>query len=251
MAYLPADCLAVYESLGGQSVAAREHFAFREAGYFGMRTDRTYIVIDCGPPCADSLPAHGHGDILSFEWDVDGQRVVVDPGVYEYEAGPRRLESRSARSHNTVVIQGRDQCEFSSSFRVGRRAKVKLESLETSPGRLLLVGSHDGYSRQRKRLVHQREFIATGLGLKIRDTLWGVENPEIQANYLIGESIKVMELDCPGYALGSIAVLNTDAQAEVNQARISPDLGVLQSGSRIRFRGTTELQARFQVILSR
>ena len=140
-----------------------------------------------------------------------------------------------------MVIQGRDQCEFSSSFRVGRRAKVKLESLETSPGRLLLVGSHDGYSRQRKRLVHQREFIATGLGLKIRDTLWGVESPEIQANYLVGESIKVMQL----------AVLNTDAQAEVSQASISPDLGVLQSGSRIRFRGTTELQARFQVILSR
>jgi hypothetical protein len=33
------------------------------------------------------LPRHGLGDIRSFEWSVDGDRIVVDQGVYECRNG--------------------------------------------------------------------------------------------------------------------------------------------------------------------
>lgn len=42
--------------------------------------------------------------MLSFEWYLDGEPVVVDTGVYEYEPGPMRHYVRSTAAHNTVHI---------------------------------------------------------------------------------------------------------------------------------------------------
>jgi hypothetical protein len=236
MAYLPAECLSVYESLGGQSVKAREHFAFHEAGYFGMRTDRTYIVIDCGPPCADALPAHGHGDILSFEWDVDGQRVIVDPGVYEYEAGERRTASRSAHSHNTVAVLGRDQCEFVGSFRVGNRAKVAVEELMFSKNRLTLVGSHDGYSDTGHGIVHRRVFVVSAMGLKIRDEVIGAGGIGVKSSFLFGPWVDLSG-DQPSV---SAQLRGAGAEVKLNGVEVgatavfNPDFGVSESAITVR-----------------
>ena len=73
----------------------------------------------------DYLPAHGHGDIFSFELSLDGRRVVVDGGTSSYEAGHERDWARSTRAHNTVEIAGADQCEFFGAFRVGRRGRPR------------------------------------------------------------------------------------------------------------------------------
>lgn len=232
MAYRPDVCLAAYESLGGELVKAREHFAFREAGYFGMRTDRTYIVIDCGPPCADALPAHGHGDILSFEWDVDGQRVIVDPGVYEYEAGERRSADRSANSHNTVAVTGRDQCEFVGSFRVGKRAKVELENYEASAGQLTLVGAHDGFSVPGQRVLHRRTFEVTATQLRITDEVEGL--PEgAEAIFRLNFS-QTSHLDWEGPGIVRVAAAEVQVEANValegQAVKISSDFGEMGAG---------------------
>ena len=232
MAYRPDRCLAAYESLGGEPVKAREHFAFREAGYFGMRTDRTYIVIDCGPPCANALPAHGHGDILSFEWDVDGQRVIVDPGVYEYEAGERRSSDRSAHSHNTVAVAGRDQCEFVGSFRVGRRAKVELESYDASAGQLSLIGSHDGFSIPGQRVLHRRTFEVTATRLRITDEIQGL--PEVaKASFRLNlpPVAQINDQEAGVVRLAAVGVrVEADTDLESQSVDISRDFGEMNAG---------------------
>ena len=87
MSYAPAVCLAAWRRLSGQQVQPRDRFALHEAGYFGMRGEHDYVVVDCGPVSPDFLPAHAQGDILSFEWTVGRQRVVIDAGVFQYDAG--------------------------------------------------------------------------------------------------------------------------------------------------------------------
>ena len=103
-----------------------------KSGYCGFVGGQTYFVADLAAVGADNLPAHGHGDALSFEWSVMGQRVFVDPGVFEYHQGPARIYSRSTSSHNTLTIDSCDQSEFFGSFRVGRRAIVRTEHFESS-----------------------------------------------------------------------------------------------------------------------
>ena len=121
MAYSPGECLDAFEALFGERPAPRASFAFGAAGYYGWRSGDDFLVADCGRIGPDDLPAHAHGDILSFEWSLRGERIIVDPGVYEYVAGPRRAASRSAASHNTLCFDGLDQADFFGAFRCGRR----------------------------------------------------------------------------------------------------------------------------------
>ncbi len=157
MAYAPAECLAAFALLFNQTVAPAPVFAYPDAGYFGRREGGDYFVADCGRIGPDALPAHAHGDILSFELSLAGERFVVDPGVYEYIDGPRRRAARAAASHNTLCFDGLDQAEFFGAFRCGRRPDVDTLELICEPDRLALEGTHDGYGQRQ----HIRRFEQT------------------------------------------------------------------------------------------
>ncbi len=150
--------------------------AYPETGYFKLPVDAPapggLLIADCGPPGPDDLPAHVHADALSFELSVGRRRVLVDGGVVEYERGPLRDRLRGTVSHNTVQVDGTDQSEVWDSFRVGDRARVRLEEWSALDGTRRLVGSHDGYARL--GVLHRRDFVAVpGSGWRILDTLWG------------------------------------------------------------------------------
>lgn len=158
MAYSPAECLAVYGSIFNRQPAARAHFEFPHAGYFGCRSGDNYFIADCGRIAPDDLPAHGHGDVLSFEWSIGGRRFIVDQGVFEYLAGERRRAARSAASHNTLCLAGADQADFFGAFRCGRRPNIDLRLWRPHAEGFVLEGSHDGYSHLPGRPIHLRRF---------------------------------------------------------------------------------------------
>ena len=135
-------------------------FALPDTGYYGARSRHGHHVIcDAAPIGPDYQPGHAHGDLLAFELSLAGRRVIVDAGVFDYEPGPRRDYCRSTRAHNTVEIEGQDQCEFWGAFRVARRGRplgVEWQVLEEAGFRL--TASHDGYQRLPGRPLHQRVF---------------------------------------------------------------------------------------------
>ncbi len=169
MAYAPGECLSVFTKLFKQTVLPARAFAYRDAGYFGRREGRDYFVADCGRIGPDALPAHAHGDILSFELSLAGLRFVVDPGVYKYVEGGRRRAARAAARHNTLCFDGLDQAEFFGAFRCGRRPNVMLRELVREPDRLVLEGTHDGYGPHK----HVRRFEQTSGVLRIVDRISG------------------------------------------------------------------------------
>jgi uncharacterized heparinase superfamily protein len=153
--------LGIAPSPGALGIAspAPGAFSLREAGYYGsMSPDGHYILCDAGPIGPDYLPGHAHGDIFSFELSLRSKRVVVDSGVFGYEAGEMRNYCRSTRAHNTVEIGQTDQCEFWGSFRVARRGRPFDVRFEPDGEAFLLGGSHDGYTRLAGRAVHERTF---------------------------------------------------------------------------------------------
>jgi uncharacterized heparinase superfamily protein len=228
MAYSTEACLAAAESLGLERPAARERFELRDAGYFGARVGSNYLLVDCGAVAPDHLPAHGHGDALAFEWTLQGQRIIVDAGVFEYERGPLRDEVRATRSHNTLTLDDLDQSEFWSSFRVGRRARVRVERFEKLGQGFVLEGSHDGYSHLAGSPRHRRRIIAARESLVIDDEVVGGARQSVRARLLLHPDVRV-ETGKHDMVLRRgevVVVLETRGALQLVDAWWYPDFGV-------------------------
>lgn len=157
---LPAATLETYlHRLTGYRPQPRH--AFPETGYFVHRGRDAYLVVDGGPVGPEHLLAHAHADVFSYELSVRGRRYVVDSGVYEYEAGPMRAYVRGTAAHSTVSVDGVDQVECWSSFRVARRAAPHDVGFRRTKGRSHFEGTFGGYARLvGDAIEHRRQIVA-------------------------------------------------------------------------------------------
>lgn len=195
MAYSPRELTEVLGRLLDFNPEKPTGIILDEAGYYGLQKGDSYLLFDAGKIAPDFLPAHGHGDIFSFEWTIGNQRIFIDKGVYEYNAGEKRRLSRSTLSHNTVNIAGKDQCEFWKSFRVAKRANVTVEKLNINSDYLKITATHDGYCRLDGSPVHRRSIEFDGTMLEITDTITYGTGQKAEARFLIHPSVEVKEKD--------------------------------------------------------
>jgi uncharacterized heparinase superfamily protein len=233
MTYTPAECLDVYERLFGGRPAPRRIFALDAAGYFGSRINQSYAIIDCGRLAPDDLPAHGHGDALSFEWSVGNRRVIVDPGVFEYCTGERRARSRSAMAHNTLCFEAADQADFFGSFRCGRRPDVTMRRFEPRVDGFVLEGTHDGFVHLAGAPRHVRRFEVRSDGLIVDDRIEGAPNRCAYVTFLFHPNVKVRVTD-DGLVLSMndvIIAMRSQLPIELHQAVWWPDMGVARPTS--------------------
>lgn len=134
-------------------------FALPDAGYYGWRDgEGNYVICDFGKIGPDYIPGHAHADIFSFELSLRGHRVIVDAGVHDYEASESRRYCRSTKAHNTIEIDGHDQCEMWGIFRVARRGQPHNVRWKPSQEGFELSAWHDGYKRLKGKPIHRRKF---------------------------------------------------------------------------------------------
>lgn len=196
MTHSPASLLDAYEALFGWRPNPRARATYGHAGYFVLRQPSYYFVYDAGQVGPDGLPAHAHGDIFAFELSVLGQQVFVDCGVFEYNAGSRRARSRSTAAHNTLTLDNGDQCEFWSSFRMGRRARVFVREVKSSDDTLDVDAQHDGYSHLPGNPVHRRVLQATRSGqFTVIDEVSGGRGQQATSRLLLHPSVRIIEQD--------------------------------------------------------
>jgi hypothetical protein len=79
--------------------------------------------------------------------------------VFQYEPGPLRDYFRSTAAHSTLVVDGENQTQMASSFRVGRLASASLLPEQTERLPLIVRGVHDGYARLRQPVSHRRTLV--------------------------------------------------------------------------------------------
>ena len=113
----------VLEELGFPGAVPRPEKATSEilGEYWIFREKDNFLIFDAGPVGPDHLPAHAHADLLTLEASWSGRRLIVDAGVFDYEDSPERAYCRSTAAHNTLEIDGENQCDVWSRFRMGRR----------------------------------------------------------------------------------------------------------------------------------
>ena len=168
-----------------------------QSGYCVCRNEGDMIVIDCGCIGPDYNPAHGHCDTLSYELAINGRRLIVDSGVFDYEPGSERAYARSTRAHNTVVVDGEEQSEIWGVFRVARRAKPLRAFCEKNvDGSVKFEGVHDGYARLAGKPIHKRHMSYDGQGSwMIKDILEGRGTHRMESYIHIHPDFQVVQSD--------------------------------------------------------
>jgi hypothetical protein len=127
--------------------------------YYVHRRDGDALIFDAGEMAADSLPAHGHADLLGFELSLKGERVFVDRGVFAY-SGSARQEYRSSMSHNVLTIDGEELADVWSSFRMGRRGHVVERKAGFGDAGVWISAAHDAFGFLGVRRVERYWFLA-------------------------------------------------------------------------------------------
>lgn len=168
--------------------------AFSHTGYYLLQngeldsSDRISVVFDCGPLGMGALAAHGHADALSFTLRAFDKDVLVDPGTYDYFSYPKwRRYFRSTRSHNTIVVDGRDQSEMLGLFLWGRKAEANCLSWQPTDEGGKIIGKHDGYMHLDDQVTHKRMLDLDGRELVIRDDIITCGKHEIEVFFHFAE----------------------------------------------------------------
>lgn len=236
MTYSFLEIKAVFDSCFPGRDTNEGYFKLRNSGYYGFRGEDETFIYKAGKLADDSLPAHGHGDIFSFEWSLNGNKVFIDKGTYEYNPGLRRDISRATESHNTLSFQGFDQAQFYSSFRVGLRPTVKVQERAEVMQGFHITGTHNGYKLQGLKSLHTRQLeYRANAGLTIIDYVDDMSCSP-QFNILLPASIKVDFIGQSSLNLLSDNLnlrLITGGEIKLSKATFFPDFGVEEPCSRI------------------
>ena len=152
------DCSGLATDPAGDAPGLRH---FPQAGLTVMRRRRDYLLITNGIVGTSGFGNHKHNDLLGFEYHVDGEPVIVDPGSYVYTADPAaRNLFRSTMLHSTVIVDGQEQNEVRPEwlFRMFEKANPEHLDVREHADALEYRGRHHGYARLPEPLVHERTF---------------------------------------------------------------------------------------------
>jgi len=216
--------------------AASEGVTFLAAtGYIRHEQESVTVIVDVAPIGPDYIPGHAHADSLTFEMSMGGQRVIVDTGTSAYTPSDIRTTERATSAHNTIDIDGADSSEVWSTFRVARRARVKVRECQVDQ----VVAQHDGYCRLPGVGNHVRKWMWADNRLIVTDRIEGTGShtlrwhlhfhPECHVEELRGNEFQV---NLPN---GSQLVIGLDEHLSVNveDSWYAPEFGVRQDNQRL------------------
>jgi hypothetical protein len=121
---------------------------------------------------------------LSFELRVGADRPLVDGGTFRYLEQPWRDYFRSARAHNTLMVDGQEHGVPANGDHFGwsHYPAPRLVAREYHQHADLLTLEHDGYQRLPHPVTHRRHVLA------IQPDYW------VLADDLLGEGEHLCEL---------------------------------------------------------
>ena len=212
---------------------------YDDAGVAVVRNADAQLFVSCvgysrkPKPSEVNLGTHTHNDLLSFELNVGGSDIIIDPGTYLYTSSIKdRNEFRSTRKHNTIVVDEEEQNLLSekSAFSLKRNVVFDRLSMEGSivngNYRTLkgLMHHHRTFDLQEGKLVINEVVEKTDSGHEghIRLHLAEGINPERK-----GDSVF---FEVGNYEL---SISNSECELSIEDDTRSPSFGVLKNNKTI------------------
>ncbi len=207
----------------------------QESGYIAIASGSVVkLILDVGRIGPTYQPGHAHADTLSLELSLFGQRVLVNSGISEYGIGVVRSDQRSTRTHNTVVVDGKNSSDVWGGFRIGQRALPDKPRITPTDEQVTVSCSHNGYRTQFNPLTHSRQWRLSRRHCQITDTLCG-DYQQAEARYHLHPDVQVRQQtsDCFELTLPageSVSMQFTHhASLAVENSQWYPGFGVTQA----------------------
>ncbi|SMH54812.1 heparinase II/III family protein [Azospirillum agricola] len=141
-------------------------------GFERLIAGRTLALLDTGAPPAPGLDRTAHAGILSMEVSVGKERLIVNCGSHPSQRGRWRAALAGSAAHSTVVIADTNSAEVLENGGLGRRPSHVGCERQESDGAVLVVATHNGYSKGFGFLHRRRVYLAdNGEDLRGEDTL--------------------------------------------------------------------------------
>lgn len=154
-------------------------------GYYSLRSKTSWAFVRG----ANYRDRPSHADQLNVDLWWRGSNVLCDAGTYSYNSPPPFDHGfASARYHNTVTIDDRDQMTRLGSFLWADWSSAKVERADSVPNQpKTLLGTHTGYAKC--GLIHRRALINSSEDIWIVvDDLVGTGTHTLRLHWLAPDS---------------------------------------------------------------
>ena len=171
------------------NIEVKENLRLSDSGYRKVKTSNYELFFDVGAVGPKYQPGHAHSDTFNFILYFNKKPFIVDRGTSTYQKDALRQSERSTASHNTVMVESREQTDVWGGFRVGSRAEI-ISLIETENK---VTAAHNGYKSI--GIKHQRCFNYLENEIYIIDTLFGGNKYKKQAFLHFHPDIKKVNID--------------------------------------------------------
>ena len=186
--------IRLYEKLNFKELESKNKLINSDSGYViiddVVNKKNFRIIFDCGDCGPDYNLGHAHADNLNILFIYNNVNILSDAGTYTYKKCDERNQFRATRYHNTIELDNLSSSQVWSAFRVAKRAKSKLITIDEQNDYILITAIHDGYTKvlKKDKIFHERNLIyVKGKGIIIVDKLYGkiASNHKAKINFNI------------------------------------------------------------------
>jgi len=145
-------------------------------GYHRLQAGETGAIVDAGAPPPRAFSHRAHAGLLSFEYSVGLDRIVVNCGAPPAHYTAARDAARFPAAHSTLALEGVDAALFDADGALVGGPTTVVAVRRLAPQGEVLELSHDGFAA-RFGLRHERSLALTQDGARFvgEDRLVAVE----------------------------------------------------------------------------
>ncbi len=199
--------------------------------------DRTAagVFFACRSPVQNG---HAHIDLLGFEFCALGRPMLVDPGRFCFRDDADRYRFKSAFSHNTVTVGGKEIFPYLDSWTFGPQREGHISEAVEHENGIEMAGWHDNYHpvRHYRRLYLDKQSRFLLIIDQLDNLLPGTELAiHFHLNFTAVQSVAggISAIDGD---IGLRLIPDRIRQIAVEESRISDRLDHAAAGSIIHFR---------------
>ncbi|MBI5788812.1 MAG: alginate lyase family protein [Candidatus Schekmanbacteria bacterium] len=223
----------VPDKSGNYNIANISSANYPQGGVYIMRSDKAYLMVNCGGNGFYDKGCHAHNDKLSFELNYRGQDFIVDPGSFLYTSQPEeRNLFRSTSYHNTVKVDSQEQNRIAAKemFYLAPDSHPKLIDWQSTDQQDIFCARHDGYARLNDPVIHQRRIVFDKKRSRweITDTLQGSDIHLLEWYLQLAPEVEITRMGAGQILLtnhGQSLALSTPQPVEIINSFYSPHYG--------------------------
>ncbi len=270
-----------YENMKeGIALESLQSISFPDGGIYVLRDNKNYCVVSAGPNGQKGNGGHSHNDKLSFELNIDGIDLIVDPGTYIYTGNYKeRNLFRSTKYHNTLVLDDHEINPFDEFklFQLLEKNTCMVQDFNEDNERIVFCGSHQAfgtlYTRQIEYLKKEKAWLIKDLfpetdnqshlfslyfhfarGIDIRKSQW-VERQDAASllghdstlQNVTGWVIQAHRQETRAFRLLAAAAVPITGKIEL--AWVSPRYGVKEEAHLLEVKAVSTLPVRFLSVI--